>query len=265
MAASGSGPSAGEGFPAAARLAGFVRRTLVATLGGFFFVALLVRGDGLPTGQGAGRHPLGEALDAAGAAILATEVVAWAEVSAPVPPTMRELKEWAGRLVPSGSAGVELSSVAEEGYRAVYFQGEDRRGGIWTASARWIAGSAGIELSFHRYVYGPVGDLGREVHAARSLLERAAGGPLPGASAKVRLEARPAEEGDAALLAAGIVAGAGASLRLISVQGERVVAKGYTPRLAGGVDDAAAGKVNLEVAIAPRGRAQWIEVGWPRL
>src|SRR5690606_35858089 len=80
MAASGSGPSAGEGFPAAARLAGFVRRTLVATLGGFFFVALLVRGDGLPTGQGAGRHPLGEALDAAGAAILATEVVAWAEV-----------------------------------------------------------------------------------------------------------------------------------------------------------------------------------------
>ena len=265
MATSGAGLPAGESLPAAARLVGFVRRTAVATAMGFLFVGLLVHGGRLHGGEGAGRHPLWEALEASGASVLATEVSVWAPVDAGFPAAMRDLKEWAERLVPPGSAGVELYSVAEEGYRSVYFRGADGRGGTWTASASWIAGSGGIELAFHRYLYGPAADLRREVHAARSLLERAAGRPLPGAAAKVRIEARPGEGGDAALLAAGIIAGAGGSLRFISAQGESVVAKGYTPRLAGGVDDAAAGRVNLEVAIAPRGRAQWIELGWPRL
>lgn len=238
---------------------------MVATGMGFLFAGLLIHGGRLHTGEGVGRHPLLESLEAAGASILATEVSVWAAVDASLPAAMRELKEWAQRLVPAGSAGVELFSVAEEGYRAVYFRGEDRRGGSWTASASWTAGSGGIELALHRYLYGPADDLSREVHAARSVLERAVGRPVTGAAAKVRIEARPGEGGDAEVLAASIIAGAGGTLRYLSTQGDRVVAKGYTPRLTGGVVDAAAGRVNLEVSIAPRGRAQWIEIGWPRL
>lgn len=258
-------PLAESGGAGTARLTAFAARTVKATAVGLALVLVLAHQSRVYVEEGSRGHPLWEALDAVGASVLSTELSLWAPVAGGSPATMSELKQWAGRIAPPGIGETMLYSVVEEGYRAVYFEGADRRGGTWAASARQFAGAADVELSLRRYLYGPLPELRSEVRALRGALERAAGRPLPGAAVKVRIEARPAGEGDPAETASRIIAGAGGSLRFVQIDAERVVARGYTPRLSAWVDDPRTGRYNLEVTVEPRGRASWIVVGWPQL
>lgn len=254
-----------QGASPAVRLRRFFRKSLIGTAVGLLCVSLLAHESRMFTEERAAGHPLWAAIDAAEASALSTAISVWSAVVTERPATMADLKEWAGRLVPPGSGEVDFYSIVEEGYRAVYFEGADSRGGTWIASARHLSGVKGVELAFHHDLYGRLDDLRSEVYAARSRLERAAGRPLPGAVSQIRIAARPSRDGDLLELASRIIEGAGGRVRVILSEGERVVAKGYTPRLAGGIEDGGAGPFNLEVAIAPRGRAHWIELGWPEL
>lgn len=254
-----------EGATIAARCGRFFRKSFTAAAAGLLFVSLIAHESRLFVEERGAAHPLWDAIDAAGASALSTEISIWAAVAAERPATMSDLKEWARRLAPPDVGEADFYSVVEEGYRAVYFEGADPRGGTWIASARHLSGMKDVELAFHRALYGRLDELRLELHAARNRLERAAGRPLPEAHTQVRIEARPAGEEGRVELASRIIEGAGGRVRFVASEGDRVVARGYTPRLSGGALGREAEPLNLEVAVAPRGLAHWIELGWPHL
>jgi len=223
----------------------------------------LVREEGLL------QYPLATALRQSGIAVVETDLLVTARLGESLAPSFADLKEIASRIAQRMPRGAPVSLWSEEGdgYAVVYLEGAEPLGGRWIASARYVEGEqegvGRVEAGVHRRFHGLPDDLPRLYHATAHLVQRGAGvsARLEG---KAAFRGRPTSGGERREIAGGLLGGVGAELRYEEVQGDRLVAAGWTPRLAGR-SQVGRQAVNVVVTVTRFGLDEWVEVETPIL
>lgn len=211
--------------------------------------------------------PLLVGLDRIDASIRATKLSATAVVRRGAVASMEELKVLAGRVAGRDAAGAELWSEVHPQYRAVYYQGIDSKGGLWIASARYLAVESGdgrVEVSFRRELIGRHDAIRHSLQGMHARLQSAAGRLLEEVDLQATIEARPPHSPDAQQLIALLMEGVGAQAIHRWSEGDDLLATGYSPRLTSSVHMNGS-RTNVMIRLSQLGQGPWLEVGTPTL